>query len=73
MTKKELLADPQSCWNKANDDEELFILRAVDKASPIAITTWAAIAEAHGCRHGKVLGALQVADAMRLQAIKWPD
>ena len=41
MTKKELREDPSSCWNKAADDEPLFILRAQDMIAPTLVRDWA--------------------------------
>lgn len=40
MKKHEELSDPKSCLSKANYDEPLFILRATDKAAPVAIRAW---------------------------------
>lgn len=40
-TKSEILSDPNSCLNKAADDEPLFILRAQDVLAPIAVQYWA--------------------------------
>ena len=40
MTKSENLANPNSCWNKALDDEEVFILLARDRAAVVAISAW---------------------------------
>lgn len=40
MTKAEELANPNSCLNKAKDDEMLFILRAKDVCAPFAIAEW---------------------------------
>lgn len=32
--------DPRSCWNKANNQEMVFVLLARDKAAPVAIEAW---------------------------------
>ncbi len=40
-TKKEALADPNSCVNKAKDDEPIFTLRAQDKTAPRTVRMWA--------------------------------
>lgn len=40
-TKAEVLADPNSCLNKAGDDEPIFVLRANDPLAPEAIEKWA--------------------------------
>jgi hypothetical protein len=41
MRKRDELADPKSCLNRALDDEPLFVLLARDKAAPYAIRRWA--------------------------------
>lgn len=35
-------SDPNSCLNKARDDERLFVLLARDPAAPVAIQAWIA-------------------------------
>lgn len=40
MTKAENLADPNSCWNKARDDEHVFVLLERDAATPGTIRDW---------------------------------
>lgn len=40
MTKNENLSDPNSCWNKAKDDEPIFILRGKDSAAEATIVAW---------------------------------
>lgn len=40
MTKQREREDPNSCWNKAKDDEMVFVLLGRDIASPVAITAW---------------------------------
>ncbi len=40
MIKREELAKPASCLNKASDDEMLFILLARDPAAPATIRFW---------------------------------
>ena len=42
MMKRDELANPQSCLNRAHDDEMLFVLLARDVAAPLAIVTWVA-------------------------------
>lgn len=39
-TKAQNLADPNSCWNKAADDEPVFVLRAKDPAAPGVVRHW---------------------------------
>ena len=40
MIKSDELYNPNSCLNKANDDELIFVLLGRDKAAPIAILAW---------------------------------
>lgn len=40
MIKSEELNDPNSCLNRAEDDEMLFVLRAKDPAAPNVIRFW---------------------------------
>ncbi len=40
MLKREEIEQPDSCLNKAEDDERIFVLLARDKAAPVAIRAW---------------------------------
>jgi hypothetical protein len=40
MRKSKELADPNSCLNKAGEDEMLFVLLGRDKAAPAAVHAW---------------------------------
>lgn len=40
MIKKMEKADGRSCWNKAGEDELVFVLLARDPAAPAAIQAW---------------------------------
>ena len=42
MLKRDETKNPQSCLNKARDDERLFVLLARDSAAPVAIRAWVA-------------------------------
>lgn len=42
MLKHEEMSDPDSCLNKARDDEMLFVLLGRDPAGPAAIEAWIA-------------------------------
>lgn len=44
-TKAEELRDPNSTWNKAADDEPLFILRPKDVFAVYLINAWISLAE----------------------------
>jgi len=43
MTKTENILSPQSCWNRAENDEPIFVLRSTDPAAPDIVRTWAAL------------------------------
>lgn len=40
MTKAEMLADPNSCWNRAKDDEPVFVLLGRDPEAPGTVDYW---------------------------------
>lgn len=40
MTKEKEISDPNSCLNKAKDNEILFVLLGRDPAAPAAIRAW---------------------------------
>lgn len=40
MVKSRELADPNSCLNRAKDEEQLFVLLGRDRAAPFAIRSW---------------------------------
>jgi hypothetical protein len=40
VLKREELANPESCLNKARDEEMIFVLLARDAAAPAAIRAW---------------------------------
>ena len=42
MRKRDELSDPRSCWNRARDDEMIFVLLGRDKAAPATIQAWIA-------------------------------
>lgn len=41
MIKKDELSNPNSCLNRAQDDEPLFVLRANDPIAPHVVKAWA--------------------------------
>lgn len=41
MTKSQEISDPNSCINKAEDDEPVFVLRANDPLMPKVVQFWA--------------------------------
>jgi hypothetical protein len=42
MRKRDEIANPDSCLNRARDDEFTFVLLARDRAAPVAIRAWIA-------------------------------
>ncbi len=40
MRKRLELSDPNSCINRAGDDEPVFVLRAHDPIATVAVRTW---------------------------------
>jgi len=68
MIKRDELADPTSCINKAADDEPVFVLRASDALAPIVVRLWADLAALHGCGFEKFRSAQRLADQMTIYA-----
>ncbi len=64
MTKKEMLDDPDSVWNRTAADEPVFPLVARDITAPEAVSDWAARATERGVRMEKIEGANKVFDEM---------
>lgn len=70
MTKLEMISDPNSCLNKAADDEIVFTLRSKDPEAAETIRDWARRRVAHCYDEAdspKILDALQIADAIDKQ------
>jgi hypothetical protein len=64
-TKQENLDSAVSCWNKAEADEPVFILRAKDPIAPMVVRIWASLAaqmQAH--ERDKTFGAFMTATEM---------
>lgn len=61
-TKLEHLANPNSCMNKANDEEIVFVLLARDEAAPICIDVW--------CMERIRLGKNTMEDAQIVEAME---
>lgn len=68
-TKAVELNNPVSCFNKAAENEPLFVLRAQDKFAAELVDRWASILEAEGGNPEKVAEARKLAAAMR----DWPN
>ncbi len=45
MRKRDEISEPNSCLNRADDDEPLFVLRAKDVIAPTIVRLWAATAD----------------------------
>lgn len=65
MRKRDELSDPNSCLNKAREDEWLFVLLGRDAAAPAAVRAW--IAERLR------LGKNHVNDPQIVEARQWAD
>jgi hypothetical protein len=64
-TKRENIDDPNSCWNKARDDEQVFILLGRDEQMAGTIRDWADRRIAAGVdtdSSPKILSARRLAD-----------
>lgn len=72
-TKTENILDPNSCWNRAESEEPVFILRANDDVAPANVILWAQqyLSSKGGLRNmnhtqvAKYENALQIARQMR--------
>jgi hypothetical protein len=63
--KRDEIADPNSCLNRAADDEPIFVLRAKDMLAPKLVRDWAAKAVLDGHHEdAKIKAAWRFADAM---------
>lgn len=65
MLKKDELASPTSCLNKAADDEPIFVLRASDVLAPDVVRLWAGRAWQAGTPQAKVDEAYGLASQMQ--------
>lgn len=65
MRKQDEIADPNSCLNRAHDDEPLFVIRAKDELSATLVRQWAetaAMTNAH--EPEKIQEARMLAESM---------
>lgn len=63
--KRDEIKDPNSCLNRAADDEPIFVLRGKDPLSAKLVRTWAAGALLEGHHEDdKIKAAWRYADAM---------
>jgi len=63
-TKLENFEHPDSCWNRADDDEQVFVLRQHDRHAPALIRLWAEMREKEGEDEDIVNEAREVAQLM---------
>jgi len=63
MIKRDELARPDSCINRAADDEPVFVLRGKDAAAPAAIRWW--------IDHRMFCGLNSAGDAKLEEASQW--
>lgn len=87
MLKRDEIEDTESCFNKAQDNERLFVLIARDPAAPAAIRAWIAerirlgknvagdsqIAEAFECANLMELERSEVEASRRQQQMRWAE
>lgn len=77
MIKRREYEDPNSCLNKADLDEPIFVLRGKNKLAPALVRLWANLAALHGCGTDKISEARHLADLMESWGnefgSKWPD
>lgn len=68
-TKLENLNDPNSCWNKAADDEPVFVLRANDPAASLSVMHWVKITEKmhDDTKRGNALAVARAMDEWRIE------
>lgn len=65
MRKRQEIENPESCLNRAEIDEPLFIIRAKDKVSASAVRTWAEWAQMTGVHEPeKIQEARAIAEDM---------
>lgn len=87
MIKRDEIEDTESCFNKAQDGERLFVLLARDPAAPVAIRAWIAerirlgkntaldaqIREANECAQLMELERAEIEKSRRQQQMRWAE
>lgn len=68
--KRDEIADPNSCLNRAGDDEPVFVLRAKDPLAARTVRDWAARAVLSGKHDDRAIEANRFADAMEAWRVK---
>ena len=69
MTKQENIENPDSCWNKADLDELLFVILERDPAAPATVRFWCDERIRQGLNHetdAKIQNAREIASKMNL-------
>ncbi len=61
MLKHQEASDPNSCWNKAADDEPVFVIKGSDILFEQVVMYWAFLAQANGVPMAKVDAAIKTA------------
>lgn len=64
MTKREAMIDPDSPWNRTDDDEPVFVICGRDVTARTTILAWMGEAMKVGVGHKKLDSALRVACAV---------
>lgn len=65
--------DPNSCWNKAREDERVFILLERDRATPIVVAVWIVVRIALGLNQPGDAQLTEAADFVRAVLDKVED
>jgi len=87
MIKRDEIEHPESCFNKASDQERLFVLLARDPAAPVAVRAWIderirlgknkpdddQIREARECASRMEAERAEIESARRQQAMHWAE
>lgn len=64
MIKSEEISNPDSCLNKAGDEEPVFVLRAHDRTAPFTVRFWITQARGRGAPEAKLKEAQEIVDEM---------
>ncbi len=76
MRKRDEQIDPESTWNRAAQDEPLFVIRAKDKLAPTMVRQWAEAASMTGAHEPEKIqearGLAEIMEAWREQSAQTP-
>lgn len=87
MIKRDEIEHPESCFNKAQDDERVFVMLARDAAAPATIRFWIAerlrlgknkpddaqILEAYECAKRMEIERAEIEASRRQQQMRWAE